>query len=300
MEQQSQARMIRVGIVPAMLGMEGDTPIVVEIPSTTPPEQIQEVAMAQARASKPQSVTLGQNQLGLSAGSNQMGITLPPMSGGDASAALKAFPQAVGLGASFHPAARTAKMAFSIPFATEMGTQMLSGDELDPVSAAGQGSLGFLSHGIGQGMSKVARGGVSTVRRALNLRPPFDNRTSEIVLPDKAISEGASMTMKGVDTVRRKAHQTGQGSLEDLAEVLESARHDAAVSPNIQGVGLVGLLSHLINPPRQLKVGQAMAKAGNVDPQAHQGGDIIARLVSMIAAGMRGVESEPQTKRRQP
>lgn len=301
MEQQPQT--IRVGVLPAMLGMEGDTPIVVEIPANTPPEQIRTVALAQVAANQPKEVSLGQNQLGFQAGPKQLAVTLPPVSGDVASAIGNAVPQMVGLAASFHPAARSAKMAFGIPAATEMTRQVVSGEGLDPVSAAGQGSLGFMAHGLGQVGSALARGGMNTVRRALNLgNSPFAyNEAAEQMLPKLAVREGSSMTKAGVETARRRAAETGAGGLEDLAEVLEKGRYDAANASSLSGGGLMTMITRFLDNPRQLKIGQALTKAGDVDPTAHQGGDIIARILALLAAGARDpVVEEPQpTRRRQ-
>lgn len=286
---------IRVGVPPSMLGQQGDTPIVVEIPSDTPPDQMRDAAM--------RAGVLKIN----SGGGQSVGFELPPsMAGGDASAILKAFPQIAGLVASFLPGARSAKMAFGVPAGAEVATQMVTGQELDPMSAIGQGTLGVVGHVVGATGRKIARGGENTVRRALNLRAPFDTRGAEFVIPKAAIHERASMTIPGVDAIKDKAARTGSRSLESLGEVLERARSESAHSPYIQeGIGTVGLLSHLVDPPKQLKIGEAMAAPFGVPGEnIAQGSEGLLRTILAYLASLRGgvaseAPVEAPTRRRQ-
>ena len=72
--------MIRVGVVPSMIGAEGDAPIVVSVPRNTSPDQFEAVALAEARkVSQPQRGTLAvTNPMNRD---QSVGFNLPPVAG---------------------------------------------------------------------------------------------------------------------------------------------------------------------------------------------------------------------------
>ncbi len=175
---------------------------------------------------------------------------------------MAAIPQLAGLLASFHPALRTAKGAMAVPAVVEAITEMLQGkgiSELDPTAIGGQALTGLAGHGVGATLGAVGRGGEGIVRRSMNIREPFDTRAGEAMLPKLAIREKATMTIPGVDKIADKAKATGAGGLEDLAAVLERARKESALGPNVGGGGLMAMISDIISRPRQMAIGSAMA-----------------------------------------
>jgi hypothetical protein len=268
-EQQTQ-QMLRVGILPAMIGQEGDTPIVVEIPRNTPPDKIRELALAQAQASTPNTVKLGAgtgaNQFGVSMGDKFAGVTLPVGDGQAERDFLESIPQLAGLAAQFTPMGKAGYLAAGgVPAFIEMARQLLSGEEIDPVQGAMQGAGGMMAHGVGNVIKGFGDTGEGLVRRSLNIREPFKTRAAEEVLPRAAIREKAKMTIPGVDKVRDRAAATGLGSLDDLAEVMERTRLDSSLGPVGGGGGIMAALRDLISNPRQMAVGSAMASPFGVD-----------------------------------
>src|SRR3990167_3477906 len=173
---------------------------------------------------------------------------------------LKAFPQLAGIIASFTPVGRTYKGAAAVPAIVESVMQAIRGEGFDPGAVMSQGAMGVAGKGVGAGITRVGNAGTGMVRRALGLSGDFKNRAAEEMLPKLAIRENAKMTIPGVDKIASKAQATGAGGLEDLASVLEEARINASTSPNFNSGGLLSMITHLVDPPKQLAIGKAMAE----------------------------------------
>lgn len=295
---------IRVGILPSMIGQEGTTPIVVEIPRDTPQEQIQEVAI-QALSER----ALGQSQqaqddqtvkLGIGSGDNFSGIELPREGVEGANAdILKAMPQIAGLIAQFTPVGKGMRASIGVPGVAELIRQVLEGEGLDLGKAGIQGAMGGAARTFGAGIEKVGRAGKGVVRRALNLPGVGEDGAAAAYdrlerLPAAAVRERASMTQSGAQRIRDKAGATPapdanlhpavrnyrngndvvtppgtteEQTLRELADVLDKGTVDAAREGNLPGGGPFTILQRFINRPKQMAVGRAMANPFGVDTE---------------------------------
>lgn len=234
-----------------------------------------------------------------------VGFNLPPMPEPAATDALKMFPQLAGLIAQFTPVGRTGYTgAMAVPAGIELIRQLASGEKADATKAATQGAMGAVAKFGGNTVQRVGKGGMDMIRRSLNLGDtPFAyNEVAEQVLPNLALKEGASMTKAGVETARKRAAATGSGSLQDLSEVLEKGRYDAANSPTLSGGGLMTLITRMLDNPRQLKIGQQMTEPfglASTEKTIAPGVEGAIRALMALLSGQQGTP-DTETRRRQP
>lgn len=235
--------------------------------------------------------------------SQSVGVSLPPIDEQSAADILKAFPQIAGFLANLVPAGKGA-MATSIaaPAAVELVRQAFEGEDADMSKAATQGAMGGVARLGGGVFRAIGSGGKDMVKRSLNLgSTPFAyNETAEEMLPALALKERASMTKAGVDTVRKKAQNTGLGGLEDLTEVLSKGRFDAENAPLLSGGGIMSTIASWLNNPKQLKLGQAVAQPfGIVDTEKTVAPSVEA-ILRAVMASLSANQGQAETRRRQP
>ncbi len=254
------------------------------------------VEEANAKLSQPRT------KLGISGPNGQFaGIDLPAEGVSEANAdILKALPQIAGLMAQFTPVGRAGmKGAAFVPMAVDAIQQLIHGDGFDPMRSAQEGLEGMVGHGTGKMISGIGKAGTGVVRRSLGISGDYANRTAEELLPKLAIKEGASMTKEGVDRIAAKADQTGLGLMDDLAHVLENARMNDSLGKNFQGGGVMSAIMHLISPPKQLKIGQAMAAPFGADTEktlAPAGEAGLRSLMAYLESLVGGSTPEPPTE----
>ena len=282
---------IRVGVVPSMIGAEGDAPIVVSVPRNTSPDQFEAVALAEARkVSQPQRGTLAvTNPMNRD---QSVGFNLPPVEGEDASDMLKAFPQLAGLIAQFTPASRMGFTgAAGVPAAVEMLRQVFSGEDIDPMDIGMQGLMGVTGHGVGRALSGIEKAGGDKIVKSLGL--PADTPDAAIDMHrNLARREGARITREGEDAIRAKAQRTGLGGLDELADSMSAARRADEVAPSRTTFWPNEAAANFLRRPhRQMAVGQAMSKAG---PLAKPSEAVLRALMALASAmGADEGEAEP-------
>lgn len=292
MAQQDQS-VLRVGIVPAMIGQEGTDPIVVEIPRNTPPDQIRELALAQARASVPAT-----RRLGMTGGGNQFaGVELPSDAFGDTLAqVLRASPEMAGLLTQIIPQLRGLKgigavaTDMAIPAATELGRQFLSGEPLSGTEAATHGALGVGAGVIGSGLKAAASGGHNLIRKSLNLKGgPFAyDEVAESEIPRRLLKERAEMTIPGVAKLEEKVDATGDPWLAQATQALKKARYDTDNAPVGGSGGILAALRDFLDPRRQMALGQKLAEPFGVKGEYFaEGAEGLTRLLTALAASLR-------------
>ena len=282
--------MIRVGVVPSMIGAEGDAPIVVSVPRNTSPDQFESVALAEARkVSQPQRGTLAvTNPMNRD---QSVGFNLPPVAGEDATDILKAFPQLAGLIAQFTPASRMGFTgAAGVPAAVEMLRQIFSGEDIDLIDAGEQGLMGVAGHGVGRALSGIEKAGGDKIVKSLGL--PADTPDAAIDMHrNLARREGARITREGEDAIRAKAQRTGLGGLDELADSMSAARRADEVAPSRTTFWPNEAAANFLRRPhRQMAVGQAMSKAG---PLAKPSEAVLRALMALASAMGAEGEAEP-------
>lgn len=251
-------------------------------------------------------------QLGLSNPLNQeqrVGVDLPPLSETDATAMLKAIPQAGGfIAQTMIPAGKAGYAAsVGVPMGIEMLRQLASGEDANVGEAALQGVMGGTARVGGNLLRAAGRGGMNTVRKALNIRAPFQNRVAEQVLPELAVAEKAKMTIPGVDDLASRSVtidpstgiKTTDKAMKALSEVLERARMDNSLSPNKRSGGVFSMIRDMIDPPKELAIGSAAAQPFGVNTEKAIAPSVetaIRALMALVSTQM----AKPETKRRQP
>lgn len=237
------------------------------------------------------------------ASGQSVGINLPPMDEQSVMDIAKTLPQLAGLVAQFTPVGRTGYTgAMAVPAGIELIRQLASGEEPDATKAATQGAMGAVAKFGGNTIRRIGQSGMDIVRRSLNLGSgPFAyNEVAEQMLPKLAVQEGASMTKAGVETARKRAADTGLGGLQDLADTLEKGRYDAANSPTLSGGGLMSILTHFLDNPKQLKIGQQMTEPLGLASTENTIAPSVEATIRSLMALLSSRQGTPETRRREP
>lgn len=222
----------------------------------------------QAIASAPRGGTLSvENPMNRQ---QSVGVSLPPLDPTSAEHIINAIPQAAGMAAQLTPAGRTMTGAVGIPALIEAAIEMVRDGTINPLDVAGQGVLGGVGKGAGNAVEGLGKMGFEKVLKALDLPGVgLDSMTGIKVLPEAAIREGAKMTEAGVNAAKARAAQTGSGLLDELAQALESAYLKAKTAPSRMTFWPQEALANFFRTgPRQLKMGQQLAKARGMGPSA--------------------------------
>ena len=226
----------------------------------TPQDAI--AAAQQGRGSREQSGSLG---IGNPMGDESVGFNLPPVAGGDASAILKAFPQLAGLIASFTTQGKSLKMAAGVPSVVDIIMQAagLTGDgDIDPVHAAGQGAMGVGGKWTGDLIGGISRQGGEKVIKALGLGADATDPQMKM-LKKLALEENARLTEGSEAAIRGKGQATAAQGYTQLADAMGVARRaDARAPARMTLWPQEAAANYLRRAPRQMAMGQTMAKAG--------------------------------------
>lgn len=197
------------------------------------------------------------------------GIDLPAEGMQSANAdILKAMPQIAGLIAQFTPVGKAGFTgSAAVPMVVDAVQQLFSGQPFDAGRMAQEGAEGVAGHGVGRTIGWLGDKGRGIARRSLNLGSGkfAGDEVAEQLIPDRLISEKAAMTRPGVAKLQEKVDATGDPWLKDAADALKDARYKADNSPNIQSGAIMAAIMHLLDPPKQLKLGSALAEPFGVD-----------------------------------
>ena len=250
--------------------------------------QTPQQAIATASAGKSKDAGVG--NLGLDAGNQRMGVSLPPMDQGSATNALRAIPQAAGMVAQFTPLGKAGYAAnAAVPSIIEVIRQVLSGEPIDPVSVGAQGAMGAGSRLAGRAVEGVGNMGIDKILKALGLGSDATD-ASITMLPKLAVQEGARLTKASEGAIRNKAVNTASGGLEELADQMGTARRAAEVAPSrITFWPQEAAANYLRDPRRQMAMGQNMVSPFGL-------ADTKTQIAPTVEAMLRAALAERSTK----